>query len=77
MVTELADQSYVGTSLTIQTALGFALTSVTIWLIPLAASATGWQWVFALLAPGPALGTLAMLQLKSLPEAAKLAGGRG
>ena len=34
MVTELADQVYVGTALTIQLALGFTLTVATIWLIP-------------------------------------------
>ena len=34
MVTELADQAYVGTALTLQLALGFTLTVATIWLIP-------------------------------------------
>jgi hypothetical protein len=34
MVTEAADQSYVGTGLTIQLAAGFAVTVVTIWLLP-------------------------------------------
>ncbi len=56
MVTELADQSYVGTALTLQLAVGFILTVATIWLIPLAAGTLGWRWVFVLLAPGPALG---------------------
>jgi MFS family permease len=77
MVTELADQAYVGTALTLQLAIGFVLTVATIWLIPLFADAFGWQWVFVLLAPGPLLGMLAMLRLKSLPESARLAGGRG
>jgi MFS family permease len=77
MVTELADQSYVGTALTLQLAVGFVLTVATIWLIPLTADALGWRWVFVLLAPGPALGVLAMLRLKSLPESARLAGGIG
>ena len=77
MVTELADQSYVGTALTLQLAIGFILTVVTIWLIPLAADTLGWRWVFVLLAPGPAFGVLAMLRLKSLPESARLAGGIG
>ena len=77
MVTELADQSYVGTALTLQLAVGFILTVATIWLIPLIADTFGWRWVFALLAPGPALGVVAMLRLKSLPEATRLAGGIG
>ena len=77
MVTELADQAYVGTALTLQLALGFTLTIATIWLIPALEDAFGWRWAFAFLAPGPALGVVAMLRLKSLPEAARIAGGRG
>jgi len=77
MVTELADQSYVGTALTLQLAVGFIVTAATIWLIPLTADTLGWRWVFVLLAPGPALGVLAMLRLRSLPESARLAGGIG
>lgn len=77
MVTELADQSYVGTALTLQLAAGFSVTAVTIWLIPLLEISVGWQWAFALLAPGPVLGLFAMLRLKSLPEAALIGGGRG
>ena len=77
MVTELADQAYVGTALTLQLALGFTLTVATIWLIPVLERAHGWGWAFALLAPGPALGVIAMLRLKGLPEAGKLAHGRG
>jgi MFS family permease len=77
MVTELSDQAYVGTALTLQLAGGFALTVATIWLIPVLEDAFGWRWAFAFLAPGPALGVVAMLRLKSLPEAARIAGGRG
>ena len=77
MLTELSDQAYVGTALTLQLAGGFALTVVTIWLIPFLEDAFGWRWAFAFLAVGPALGVLAMLRLKSLPEAARIAEGRG
>jgi MFS family permease len=77
MVTELADQAYVGTALTLQLALGFTITIATIWLIPFLQDAFGWRWAFALLAPGPMLGVLAMLRLRSLPEARRIAGGRG
>jgi hypothetical protein len=76
-VTELADQSYVGTALTLQLALGFSLTVVTIWLIPVLEESFGWRWAFAFLAPGPALGVLAMLRLRSSPEVRLIAGGRG
>jgi MFS family permease len=77
MVTELSDQAYVGTALTLQLAAGFALTVPTIWLMPFLDDAFGWRWAFAFLALGPALGVLAMLRLKSLPEATRIAGGRG
>lgn len=77
IVTELADQAYVGTALTLQLAVGFTLTIATIWLVPILEDAFGWRWAFAFLAPGPALGVLAMLRLKTSPEAARIAGGRG
>ena len=77
MVTELADQAYVGTALTLQLAVGFTLTVATIWLIPVLEGGVGWRWAFALLAPGPVLGVLAMLRLRASPEAARIAGGRG
>jgi MFS family permease len=64
LVTEHADQAYVGTALTLQLALGFTLTVATIWLIPVFEHAFGWRYAFAFLAPGPALGVVAMLRLK-------------
>jgi MFS family permease len=63
LVTEYADQAYVGTALALQMAVGFALTVVTIWLIPFLEDAVGWRWAFAFLAPGPTLGIVAMLRL--------------
>jgi MFS family permease len=77
MVTEVADQRLVGTALTLQLAIGFSLTGLTIWLIPLVESAVTWQWAFAILAPGPFLGIVAMSRLRHLPEASLIAGGRG
>jgi MFS family permease len=75
-VSELAEGSYVGTALTLQTAIGFLLTIVSIQLVPMFVDALGgWRWAFAFLAVGPALGTLAMLRLRGLPEAGRLAGG--
>jgi MFS family permease len=69
LVTEHAHQAYVGTALGLQMAVGFALTVVTIWLIPFLESEVGWRWAFAFLAPGPALGILAMLRLRALSPA--------
>jgi MFS family permease len=64
LVTEHADQAYVGTALTMQLAVGFTLTVATIWLVPFIEGAVGWRWTFAFLAPGPALGVVAMLRLR-------------
>jgi MFS family permease len=64
-LSEAADSRYVGTALSAQTALGFALTVVSIQLVPLLAVAVGWQFAFLLLAPGPALGAIAMRALGS------------
>ena len=65
LVTELADQSYVGTALALQTALGFGLTTATIWLVPRLEAAFSWRWAFAFLAPGPLLGIAAMARLRA------------
>ena len=75
-VTELSEPAYVGTALTIQTCVGFALTMLSIWLIPPLVNWLGWRWGFAVLAVGPFLGVIAMGRLRTLPEALKLAGGR-
>ena len=77
IVTEVADQAYVGTAVTLQLAAGFVLTVVTIWLVPVLRDSAGWTWAFVLLVPGPVLGVAAMLRLRSLPEARQIAGGRG
>jgi MFS family permease len=74
-VSELAEDSYVGTALTLQTAVGFLLTIGSIQLTPLVADAVGWRWAFAPLAVGPLVGTLSMLRLRLRPEATKLADG--
>jgi MFS family permease len=71
MVTEYADQAYVGTALTLQLAAGFTITVATIWLIPLVEGVLGWRWAFAILAPGPLLGAVAMVRLR-LGEGASL-----
>jgi MFS family permease len=77
MVTETAADTYRGTALTLQTAIGFLLTLVTIRGVPILADAWGWRWAFPLLALGPAVGIIAMLRLRQSPHAVKLAGGLG
>jgi MFS family permease len=63
LVTEVADQRYVGTSVTLQLAVGFTLTVITIWLVPVIRDAAGWGWAFLVLAPGPMLGIASMIPL--------------
>ncbi len=75
-VTELSEPGRIGTMLTTQTCGGFLLTLVTIHLLPPVVDAVGWRYAFAVLALGPVIGVAAMLRLRSLPETARLAGGR-
>jgi MFS family permease len=75
-IAELADRARVGTMLTVQTALGFTLTMVTIQAMPYLVDAVGWRYAFAPLAIGPALGVWAMARLRAHPSSVKLAGGR-
>lgn len=65
LVTESVPPHAVGTALTLQTSIGFALTVVTIQLVPIMVGIVGWQWSFAVLASGPALGIMAIRRLKA------------
>ena len=75
-VSELCDERYVGTTLTLQTSLGFLLTLFTIRLIPSLVALVGWEWAFVVLALGPMVGIWAMLALRRSPAAVRLAEGR-
>jgi MFS family permease len=75
-VSELCDERYIGTSLTLQTSMGFLLTLFTIRLIPSLVSLVGWEWAFVILAIGPMVGIWAMLALRRSPAAVRMAGGR-
>jgi MFS family permease len=66
LVTELAPSHAVGTALTLQTSLGFLLTTVTIQMVPHVVGWVGWQWAFPALALGPLAGIAAMGQLARL-----------
>jgi MFS family permease len=65
-LSERADDRFVGTALTAQTAIGFLLTVATINLVPLAADHFGWRYAFLVLAPGPVVGAVAMAVLPGL-----------
>ncbi len=60
IVTEVVEPESVGTALTLQLAIGFVLTVLTIFLVPVVRDASNWGFAFMLLAPGPIVGALAM-----------------
>ena len=65
LVADHANADQAGSLLTLQTALGFALTIVTVQLAPIIAEQAGWPVMMALLALGPAFGILSMWGLKN------------
>ena len=55
---------YTGTALTVQNGVGFAITIVSIQLLPLIAGIVGWQWAFTFLTAGPLVGAYFMSRLE-------------
>ena len=68
LVTRVVPSHAVGTALTLQTSLGFLLTTVSIQLVPPVVAAVGWRWAFPMLAVGPALGIAAIRRLRGDPR---------
>lgn len=66
LVTESVPPHAVGTALTIQTSLGFLLTTITIQLVPPLVSVVGWRGAFPMLALGPAFGIWSIRRLVHL-----------
>lgn len=66
LVTHSVPPHAVGTALTLQTSLGFLLTTVSIQLVPHIVQAIGWQWAFAFLALGPAFGIASIRRLRTM-----------
>ena len=66
LVSSLAGREQAGSLLTFQTALGFALTIVTVQFTPLVAETLGWPVLLAGLALGPVFGIAAMSRLRSM-----------
>src|SRR5437763_9254950 len=63
IISEVAEKRYLGTALTMQTALGFLLTAVTIRAMAAIAQRFGWRVALASMAFGPLLGIWAMTGL--------------
>jgi MFS family permease len=77
-VSELAPPGTAGSALSVQVALGFLLTGVTIVAVGLLdpADGSGWRVAWLLLALGPVVGIIAMWRLRGRPDAIRMAGGR-
>ena len=65
LVTRVVAPHAIGTALTLQTSIGFLLTTVTIQLVPLVSDRVGWRYAFPVLAVGPVLGILAIRRLRA------------
>lgn len=76
-VSELAPPGTAGSALSVQTALGFSLTSFTILGVGLIdpSGGDGWRLAWIVLALGPIVGIVAMWRLRSRPDALKMANG--
>ena len=62
----------VGTALTVQTCLGFLLTTLTIQIIPPIVAGVGWDGAFVILAVGPVLGVYALRPLVAAERVARV-----
>jgi MFS family permease len=66
LVADASPPDQIGSLMTLQTALGFALTFITVQMAPALASGFGWPIVLGGLAIGPVLGIVAMLRLRAM-----------
>jgi MFS family permease len=64
LVTRVVPAHAVGTALTLQTSIGFLLTTISIQLIPPIVDVVGWKYAFPLLALGPLVGILTIRRLR-------------
>ena len=65
LVTRVVPPHAVGTALTLQTSIGFLLTTISIQLIPPIVAHVGWKFAFPLLAIGPAIGIVVIRRLRA------------
>ena len=65
LVTRVVEPHATGTALTLQTSIGFLLTTITIQLVPVIVGIAGWRYAFPVLALGPSLGIWAIRRLRT------------
>ena len=66
-LSQVTDPRYVGTALTVQTAMGFVITLITIHLVPIIVDLTDWRYALAILTLGPLVGSVALTNLNPTP----------
>lgn len=76
MITELSDQDYVGTSLTIQTSIGFGISLISIQLMPFFVHLVSWSYGFTFLVFGPIIGIFSLFLLRKEPDSTKIGQGK-
>ena len=64
LITKVVPPHAVGTALTLQTSIGFLLTTISIQLVPPVVGLVGWRYAFPMLALGPMLGIIAIRRLR-------------
>jgi len=75
-ITELAPADRIGSCMSLQMALGYLVSALSIQFVPVVTESQGWGVALVVLAIGPAIGVLAMMRLRARPEAFRLANGR-
>jgi hypothetical protein len=70
LVADYSPPHFVGSLLTLQTALGFALTYATVELTPLVVRSFGWPAALSIMALGPVVGVIVMLPLREVAKPA-------
>ncbi|MHA2290082.1 MAG: MFS transporter [Promethearchaeota archaeon] len=76
MITELSDQDYIGTALTVQTSIGFGITIFSIQLLPSIVHVVSWPFGFMFLAFGPVIGIISLLLLRKEPDSTEIGQGK-
>ena len=76
MITELTDQNYVGTALTVQTSIGFGISLISIELLPNFVNLDSWVFAFTFLSFGPLIGIISLIKLRKEPDSIKLGQGK-
>ena len=76
MITELTDQDYVGTALTVQTSIGFGITLISIQLLPNFVNLVSWAFGFTFLSFGPLFGIISLIKLRKEPDSINLGQGK-